>query len=88
MIYKRSLPVLDGQQGEEQTGFRPGIRIEDALMIFETITSRCTEFNMPLLVASVNLKKAFDRVEHFALFAALRKQGIPEAELIELLDLY
>ena len=88
MLYGRIRPLLDAQQSEEQTGFRAGIRIEDALMIFETMASRCAEFQLPLWMASLDLKKAFDRVEHFALFEALRDQGLPEAELAILLDLY
>ena len=88
MLYGRLRPLLDAHQSEEQTGFRAGIRIEDALMILETLSSRCSEFQTPLWIASLDLKKAFDRVEHFALFEALRDQGLPEAELAVLLDLY
>ncbi len=46
MLYGRIRPFLDAQQSEEQTGFQSGIRIEDALMIFETMASRRAEFPM------------------------------------------
>ena len=43
---------------------------------------------MPLWIISVDLTKAFDRIEHHALFDALRKQGV-HGEYIRLLsDIY
>ena len=61
--YKRLLPIMDAQQSEKQAGFRKGIRIEDSLMIFESVISRCTEFNLSLWVVRLDLKKTFDRDE-------------------------
>ena len=88
MIYQRLQNILEGQQCSDQTGFRRGIRIEDAIVVIETLTSRTAEWNMPLWIASLDLRKAFDRIEHGALFRALREQGVDDPELALLLDLY
>ena len=72
MLYKRLIGILEPHQPQDQTGFRAGIRIENALVVVETMISRCGEFALPLWVASLDLKKAFDRVEHVELFGALR----------------
>ena len=42
------------------------------------------EYNVPMWVVSIDLKKAFDRVDHTALFHALRQQMDPEyVDLLE-----
>ena len=46
------------------------------------------EWKLPLFIASLDLKKAFDRVEHKALFEALRTQGVDEPHLALLMDIY
>ena len=43
MIYNRLLPILDSHQSYYQFGFRPGIRLEDALAVLETLISKTRE---------------------------------------------
>ena len=43
---------------------------------------------MELWIASLDLRKAFDRLEHFAIFESLRDQAITNPEIALLLDLY
>ena len=62
MLYHRLLPQLDSHQNFDQCGFRPGVRIEDALFEAENLISKTLEWNLPLWMASLDLKKAFDRV--------------------------
>ena len=50
--------------------------------------SKGTEFNIPVWVITIDLKKAFDRLEHSSLFDALRQQGLDQSEIALLLDLY
>ena len=88
MVYNRLLPQLDRCQHFDQCGFRPGVRIEDALVVVETLISKTTEWNLPLWMASLDLKKAFDRVEHASLFTALRHQNIDDPTIALLLDIY
>ena len=49
---------------------------------------KTSEWNLPLFIASLDRKKAFDRIEHASLFAALRGQGIGEEYVALLMELY
>ena len=43
---------------------------------------------MDLWIASLDLRKAFDRMEYFAIFDSLRAQATTNPEIALLLDLY
>ena len=88
MIFARLKGILEGNQSPDQTGFRTGIRLEDALATAEIVISKTGEWNLPLFIASLDLKKAIDRIEHEALFASLRSQGVDEPHLALLMDIY
>ena len=88
MVYTRLLPILDAQQSHDQFGFRPHVRLEEALAIADTMIGKSNEWNSPIWIASLDLKKAFDKIEHRALFAALRRQGVDEASVHLLMELY
>ena len=60
MMYGCLLPLPDPQQSCSQFGFRSGVRLEEALAVLETMISKTREFNLPLWLASLDLKKAFD----------------------------
>ena len=60
MLYDRIQSQLDAQQAHEQCGFRPGIRIEDAIITTENLISATNDFNIPLWMASLDLRKTFD----------------------------
>ena len=77
IIYNRIRVTLDGQQSEDQMGFRPERGTEDALSILESVVGKCIEFNVSLWLASLDLRKAFHRIEWPQLFAALEEQGLP-----------
>ena len=55
--------------------------VEDAFVVFECVCCRSIEFGLEIWVASLDLRKAFDRVEYVTLFAALRSQNVPDAYL-------
>ena len=40
------------------------------------MVAKSLEFQFPLWLVSIDLRKAFDRVDHAALFAALENQGL------------
>ena len=62
--------------------------MDDALAVVETLISKCNEFNLPIWLASLDLKKAFDKITHKVIFEALRNQGIEEPLVAWIIDLY
>ena len=49
---------------------------------------KTNEWNIPLWMISLHLRKAFDRIEYVPLFEALRDQGGPEPYVQLLMALY
>ena len=86
MVYHRIRKNLDLYQSDDQYGFRHRRSTNHALMVLECMISKSIEFNVPAWFVSIDLKKAFDKVEHGALFTALRAANI-DSEYISLLQL-
>ena len=76
------------RQSLDQHGFIPDIRIEDALFCAEVAIEHHQEFNFPLWMLNMDMRKAFDTIDHPALIRALRFRGIPEAYVALLFLLY
>ena len=74
LLYSRLRSQLDGCQSEEQYGFRASRSTSHALIVMESVVAKSIEYGTPVWVVSVDLRKAFDRVEHAALFNALDEQ--------------
>ena len=88
MLCSRLQPLLESYQSPDQVGFRPHRGTDHAFAVFDTICGKSVEWNCNLWFASLDLKKAFDRMEHNALFAALAKQGVESSYLQLLKTLY
>ena len=86
ILYNRIRNRLDDAQSEDQYGFRKGRSTTHALIVLESIISKSIEYDMPVWIVSVDLRKAFDRVEHAALFEALTQQ-MDDLEYVALLKL-
>lgn len=88
LLHKRLKYILEREQSDEQFGFRPHRRIDDVFTILEDVIGKCNEWNLPLWMASLDLKKTFDRIEFGFLFEALRIQNVPEPYIQLLAVLY
>ena len=88
LLYDRLSPILLKNQSSEQHAFSPGIRIEDALLCAECAIEHALEFNIPLWLLSLDLRKAFDTVDHQSLFQALEFHGISLPYITLLQSLY
>ena len=86
LIYDRISKRLEEQQSEDQFGFPPKRSTSHALLILESMISNEIKFNAPVWIISLDLRKAFDRIEHYALFEALRHQRLSE-QYINLLQI-
>ena len=88
LVYDRISPILFATQSCEQHAFTPGIRIEDALLSAEVAIEYALEFDTPLWLMSMDMRKIFDTIEFRALFQALRNHGLDESYLQLLKVLY
>ena len=88
LIYARISPILESCQSNDQFGFRKDRRIDDVLGILENMVGKTSEWNLPLWIASLDLRKAFDRILHQPLFRTLQLQKVPEGYVQLLVVLY
>ena len=66
------------RQSFDQHGFTSDNRIEDALLCAEVAIEHHQEFNLELWMMSMDMRKAFDTIDHKALLRALRSRELPE----------
>ena len=76
------------RQAVDQAAYREGFSTEDHLLAVSLLVESCNEWNAELWLALVDFEKAFDTVEHEALWSTLRKQGIGEEYVCLLKKLY
>ena len=84
MVHARIKTILEAAQPVDQAGFRAGFSCTDHLFTISQIAEKMNELRMPLWVCAVDFKKAFDTVEHTAIWAALKEQQVP-ARYVDLL---
>ena len=78
LLQTRIERTLDEKQPREQAGFRKDYSTTDHLQALNQIIEKSNECNLPLCIGFIDYEKAFDTVEHFAIFEALRKTNINE----------
>ena len=88
VLHGRLKQNLQEQQADEQVDFMPDMGTDDASFMLETAIARSVEFNMPLSLASLDLKKAFDRIKWPQLFEALEVQGVSRPYPALLTEIY
>ena len=80
--------ILDQNQPRDQAGFRRKFSTIDHIYTLNQIIEKTNEYNLPLCVGFIDYEKAFDSVEHFAIFEALRKININETYVQILENIY
>ena len=85
LLQQRLTPTLNEQLSKEQAGFRKGFSTIDHLHTLTQIQEKAAEWQIPLWTCFIDYEKAFDSIEHFAIWTALTKQGVSQA-YIELLQ--
>ena len=88
VILRRMLRTLDQHQPREQAGFRSGFSTIDHIQVISQLQEKADEYKIPLCFAFVDYEKAFDSIEFNPLFDTLEKQGVEEAYITLLQDLY
>ena len=88
LLQTRIERTLDENQPREQAGFRKGYSTSDHLQALNQIIEKSNEYNLPLCIGFIDYEKAFDTVEHFAIFEALRKTNVNETYINILQNIY
>ena len=88
LLQTRIERTLDENQPREQAGFRKGYSTTDYLQVLNQIIEKSNEYNLPLYIAFIDYEKAFDTIEHFAIFEALRKTNVNETYINILQNIY
>ncbi|GFS08727.1 endonuclease-reverse transcriptase [Elysia marginata] len=70
--------ILDENQPHDQAGFRKAFSTTDHMHTLSQIIEKSNECNLQICLGFIDYEKAFDSVEHFAIFDALRKININE----------
>ena len=71
LLQTRMENILDQNQPRDQAGFRRKSSTIDQIYTLNQIIKKTNEYNLPLCVGFIDYEKAFDSVEHFAIFEAL-----------------
>ena len=87
MLYCRLCPLLEGSSSVDQCTYRKNYGMEDCLFIMQLLWEQAREFNIPLWIGSLDLRKAFDSIEVQAILNALVEIGLDPGyiDLIQLL---
>ena len=88
VLCNRNRGGFETEQSVDQAGFRSGFCCDDNLFAVTMLSDKLKEYNLPLWVAAVDFRKAFDTVDHQCLWQALRDQHVPGIYVAVLKKLY
>ena len=88
MLCKRVTPFIIQHQSVDQAAYRTGFSTEDHLLTVSLLIEKSKEFNFPMWFALIDFEKAFDSVDHQALWDVLAKQAVPDHYIKMLQRLY
>ena len=77
--------ALNAAQSVDQAGFRKGFGCDDHLFAVVQLIEKMSEYNCTLWICAIDFRKAFDSVEHLAIWKALHAQGV-QGRYIDLLQ--
>ena len=78
LLQTRLERTLHENQPSDHAGFRKGYSTSDHLQALNQIIEKSNEHILPLCIGFIDYEKAFDTVEDFAIFEALRKTNKDE----------
>ena len=80
--------MLDKNQPREQAGFRKKYSTVDHLQALNQVIEKSEEYQLPLVIGFIDYDKAFDSIEHFSIYEALRKINVNETYVKVLENIY
>ena len=87
-VLLRILLSTMAKTAEEQMGFRKKVGTRDQIFNIRMIMEKAREFKIPLYMAFIDFKKAFDSVRHTALCEIMKKMGMSKQIISPLRKLY
>ena len=88
ILLRRTQQTAEEQFADVQMGFRRKVGTRDQIFNLRLIMEKAHEFNVPLFLAFIDFKKAFDSVQHLKLWAVLEKMGVNNTVVSLLRKLY
>jgi hypothetical protein len=85
ILLHRVAGQVEGKLHEAQCGFRPGRGTVDAMFVLRSLAAACGEHNTCLAKAYIDLTKAYDSIDRWALWKVLRVYHV-HPKLIALLE--
>jgi len=78
--------AIDNQLRQEQAGFRQGRSCNNQIFILRQIIEKVTAWKRPVIMNFTDFKKTFDSVHRPSLWWILKKYGIPEDNIITIIQ--
>ena len=88
MFGQRLELILEPQLSFDQAGFRKKCSTVDHVFALAQVAEKVEEYRQEVWVAVVDFMKAFDSIEHEAIWTALSKQGVCQVYIRVLQNLY
>ena len=88
MFCNRLMRHIMPHQSVDQAAYRKGFSTDDHLLTVSMLIEKSWEYKCPLWIALVDFEKAFDTVDHIALWQVLVDQGVPRHYIGLLSSLY
>ena len=88
LLSRRLRSVLDNALTQEQAGFRNHFNTVDHVHAFAQVQEKSAEWQVEMWTCFLDFEKAFDSVEHEAIWKALVSQGVEPAYIHILKKLY
>lgn len=76
IMLNRLTKLLDENQPREQAGFRKHFSTVDHIHVITQLIEKTKEYGKSLYICFIDFTKAFDSLEHSAIWKALLEQGI------------
>ena len=75
------------ESNDNQFGFKKGVGCSHAIYTARTIVDRCVSMGYTANLCAIDLTKAFDKVNHFAIYIKLMKRYVP-VQILEIIENY
>ena len=80
--------TLDYNQTRVQVGFRKGYSTMDHLQVLTLLIEKTNKYKVLMCLVFIDYEKAFNSIEHLGIISTMKKQGVSEAYIDLLTNMY